>query len=263
MSLVQFCEKGDLEGVKAALKRGDDVNTKDEYGWTGLIWTVKWNPYRNTWNHNSVVDLLLNTPNIDVNLTMTSDEHWCLEWSALHWALQANNNEAFKLLLDVPTIDVNVVDDNGLSAVHHAIYGNNIDALKLLLNVPNIDLNIVDNDGYNAVHAAVEAIHFAKERYCSRLGWKVGWASNEKGIERLKLLLSHPSLTALTLNQKGKYNGYTPVMLAMRIKGHGGLGGLEDLVVEVLAADPRVDLDTADNEGLSLAYWEADKLIPM
>ena len=29
MSLVEFCEKGDLDGVKAALKRGDDVNTKD------------------------------------------------------------------------------------------------------------------------------------------------------------------------------------------------------------------------------------------
>ena len=44
MSLVELCEDGDLEEVKAALKRGDDVNTKDEDGWTvglGEIFKVK------------------------------------------------------------------------------------------------------------------------------------------------------------------------------------------------------------------------------
>ena len=49
MSLVQLCKDGDLEGVKAALQRGADVNTKDEDGWPGLIWAVKI-------NHNSVVE---------------------------------------------------------------------------------------------------------------------------------------------------------------------------------------------------------------
>ena len=61
MSLVELCRNGNLEGVKAALKSGTNVNTKNDYGQTGLIWAV-----RN--NHNSVVDLLLSTPNIDVNL---------------------------------------------------------------------------------------------------------------------------------------------------------------------------------------------------
>ena len=36
MSLVKLCRKGDLEGVKAALKRGVDVNTKGEGSQTGL-----------------------------------------------------------------------------------------------------------------------------------------------------------------------------------------------------------------------------------
>ena len=35
MSMVELCEKGDLEGVKAALKSGTDVNEKDDKdGWT-------------------------------------------------------------------------------------------------------------------------------------------------------------------------------------------------------------------------------------
>jgi len=41
MSLVELCMKGDLEGVKAALKSGADVNTKDEEGWTGLMEAVR------------------------------------------------------------------------------------------------------------------------------------------------------------------------------------------------------------------------------
>ena len=59
--LVELCKMGELEGVKAALTNGSDVNSKDEYGRTGLIWALQN-------NNNSVVELLLNTPNIDVNL---------------------------------------------------------------------------------------------------------------------------------------------------------------------------------------------------
>jgi len=60
----------------------------------------------------------------------------------------------------------------------------------------------------------------------------------------LKLLLSHPSLTALTLNQKNEWYGATPVMWAV----------IDDKLehLELLAADLRVDLDTTDAEGRSL-----------
>ena len=65
MSLVELCENGDLERVTAALKNDADVNTKDEDDRTGLMRAV----YK---HHNSVVELLLKTPNIDVNLKSTS-----------------------------------------------------------------------------------------------------------------------------------------------------------------------------------------------
>ena len=69
-------------------------------------------------------------------------------------------------------------------------------------------------------------------------------------IEGLKLLLSHPSLTSLTLNRKDNENGDTPVMWAVK------MNRLKHL--KVLVADPRVDLDTTDKEGRSLekvARW--------
>ena len=69
--------------------------------------------------------------------------------------------------------------------------------------------------------------------------------NNTKG---LKLLLSHPTLITLTLNQK--YNDVTPVMAAV-MKNR-----LEQLVL--LVSDPRVNLETTDREGRSLeevARW--------
>jgi len=171
MSLIASCKKGDLEGVKAALKSGIDVNTMDEDGYTGLMLAI-------SFNHNSVVKLLLKTPNIDVN--------------------QKN--------------------DWGSFALNNAVYNSNIEALKLLLDFPSIDVNSVDNYGNSLVG-------------CHK-------------IDVLKLLLSHPGLTSLTLNQKQKKNGATPVMVAaMRNK-------LEHLAI--LAGDLRVDLDTKDKEGRSL-----------
>jgi len=225
MSLIQSCKDGDLEGVKAALQSGDDVNSKYEVGWTGLMVAV-------SRNHNSVVGLLLKTPNIDVN--QKDDDGKC----ALHWAAIWKNIEALKLLLEVPSIDVNIVDHRGWSALYMTLLAGldfsvqcrnkNSEALKVLLEVPTIDVNTVDNTGENAVH----------------------WALNSERFEGLKLLLCHPSVTALTLNQKDECFGDTPVMRAVK--------GNTLKYLEVLVADPRVDLDTIDKKGRSLkkvARW--------
>ena len=56
--------------------------------------------------HNSVVELLLKTSNIDVN--QKCDNGWC----PLHLAVSSKKIEALKLLLDFPNIDVNQKDDH-------------------------------------------------------------------------------------------------------------------------------------------------------
>jgi len=250
MSLIKFCYKGDLEGVKGALQSGADVNTEDEDGWTGLMWAVDE-------NHNSVVELLLKTPNIDVNLKSN--------WGAcsLHLAVGRKNNEALNMLLDVPNINVNIVYNYGVSAVLMAVFANNIemlklllshpnidvnlkhhstgtcallhavtnrknDALKLLLNVPNIDVNIVDNHGRSAVHQAM-------------------YSDN---IEVSKLLLSHPNLTALTLNMKDQRYGETPVMWAVIRKSNVAL----NMMLNV----PGIDVNIVDNNGKSALHQAVD-----
>ena len=106
-----------------------------------------------------------------------------------------------------------------------ALLVQNTEGLKLLLNVPNIDVNHVDNLGHSLLH------------------WAVDHTLYSDNIEGLKLMLNHPSSTVLTLNRKNK-DGETPVMFAVRWK--------RLKYVEMLAADPRVDLDTTDKEGRSL-----------
>ena len=122
--------------MKAALQSGADVNTRDEdeYGWPPLFWAVTKNckNCRNCQHQNTVISLLLSSPNIDVNLK-TKNHGGC----ALHFALyklpeSSENNDALKLLLDAPTIDVNSVD-NGWSAVNGAVFFKRIEGLKLLL----------------------------------------------------------------------------------------------------------------------------------
>ena len=82
-------------------------------------------------NHNSVVEILLDTPNIDVNLR--ANDGYC----ALSWAVFSKNNEALKLLLNVPSIDVNIVL-NGESAVYGALKHKNIEGAKMLISHPKL-----------------------------------------------------------------------------------------------------------------------------
>ena len=104
----------------------------------------------------------------------------------------------------------------------------NNDVLKLLLDAPTIDVNSVDTNGRSAVNRAV----FFKR------------------IEGLKLLLSQPRLTNLSINKKD-IDGNTSVMLAVK-QARYPVTYLRNRYLEVLAADLRVDLDTTDNEGRSL-----------
>jgi len=58
--LWRLVKEGRLEKVRAALAKGEDLNSRDEEGTTALMWAVL-NKY------NSIVRLLLEHPGIDVS----------------------------------------------------------------------------------------------------------------------------------------------------------------------------------------------------
>ena len=87
MSLIESIQKYDLEGVKAALQSGADVNTRDEdeYGWPPLIWAVTKNckNCRNCKHQNTVISLLLSSPNIDVKVVVVLSVVSCMHASKI------------------------------------------------------------------------------------------------------------------------------------------------------------------------------------
>ena len=40
MSLIEWVEKGEMEEVRKCIQQGADVNTKDVYGYSSLLWAA-------------------------------------------------------------------------------------------------------------------------------------------------------------------------------------------------------------------------------
>ena len=132
-SFCGLCLNGDIEGIQAAIDNGADVNKEDDlFGKTGLMWAF----YR---NHNNVVQLLLNHPQIDVNKV---DQ---LGRSALHHAvLGANHEEMAALLARQDLTTINKRGDFGWSPIMYAVYCNALNCFNLLLAHPEVDLETRD-----------------------------------------------------------------------------------------------------------------------
>ena len=150
--LIRLCYEGDLEGVRAALQSGVDVNSKDEGGQTGLLrslmawrFVVKQKPI-------AVASLLLEQEDIDVNISDDFDQ------TALHFAamLDRNNECLAKLLARQDLITVNQRDPRGRTPLWWAVRYNAVRCVQLLLSDVRTDPNIKDGDGESPLMVAVK-----------------------------------------------------------------------------------------------------------
>ena len=127
--LWQLCEDGKLAEVRAALARGEDVNSKDSSGRTALIIAV-------LNEHNSIVKLLMDQPAVDVNMKNDYGR------TALHYAAWSNNTEGARMLLLHKDIFSNVTDDNGDSALVLAVRKRNEEVLRELVEHQCVSLDV-------------------------------------------------------------------------------------------------------------------------
>ena len=137
-SLVRLCGEGDLVGVRAALARGADVNSRVEYDIynTGLRFAVME-------KHNGVVKFLLEQPILD-DLNCTDREGN----TVLHIAADNDNVEAVRMIL--ANVRLNIANHKncyGETPVMFAMITSSLNVLRELVAHPSVDLDTKDSFG--------------------------------------------------------------------------------------------------------------------
>ena len=231
---LDSCFNGSSEGVRSALQSGVDLNTRDTseservrssgihegyaIGKTGLKWAVMR-------KHNTVVELLLGTPGIDINAE-DGYNSLCPGLTALHMAIPQdltnnnNNPEGLALLVACKDLDLNKPDH--YSPLLCAVVNDAVECVQLLVSDPRVDPNIGPIWGCDNERTQTPLMYAVK-------------TSNEAAV-LVPLLLANPrvSLNMIDHNDFGS----TPLMRAVKEN--------QREVVEMLLADARIDLSTRD-----------------
>ena len=149
---LNACFEGNVEGVRAALQSGVDVNTRDSYdserarlsgvsqylakGKTGLMWAVMR-------KHNSVVELLLSIPEIDINAEDSKPQMTALDLTLPSYFSNDNNNpEGLALLLAHEEVEVNHMSQVSGTPLFDAVMSGAMESVQLLLSHPRVNPNM-------------------------------------------------------------------------------------------------------------------------
>ena len=131
----QLCDDGDLEGVRAAIARGEDVNGGDNQNMTGLMWAL-------VMEHNSVVNVLLQQPSLDINRIASNGN------TAIHWSCSCGNMTGLRMLLGDPRLtSVNAGSKGGFTPLMVAVLKDKAEFVRELMRVEGVDLEARDGEG--------------------------------------------------------------------------------------------------------------------
>ena len=130
-ALWENCKVGNVEEVRRALETGADPNSSNE-GMSCLMIAAEE-------NHAEVVSLLLDQPNIEVNLAADHDE------TALHYACIYNSEAALRRLLSAPGLDLHAKylagGGFGFTPIMFAVSHHALECVRLLSEVDEVDLD--------------------------------------------------------------------------------------------------------------------------
>ena len=139
----ESCREGDLEGVRAALQGGVDVNSKDWAGRNGLAWAL-------INKHNAVANLLLEQEGIEANTVDRAKAEQFVQFcsdgdlEAVQAALQGG-------------VDVNSQDRDGWTGLMRALERGHTVVENFLLEQDDFDISVVNGESDSALHIAAMA----------------------------------------------------------------------------------------------------------
>ncbi|GHV34581.1 hypothetical protein FACS1894187_05450 [Synergistales bacterium] len=162
-----LCATGTPEEIEVAIANGADMNAKDDYDWTALIYAAASNP------NSKVISLLLEN-GADVSAKSISDT------TALMGAAGGNSNpEVISLLLENGA-DVNAKNEYGMTALMSAArYNSNPQAVATLF-ANGADVSTKNNNGKTALDYAKKSLHLKNSPVLKQLEK----ATRSCGIER-------------------------------------------------------------------------------
>ena len=276
-SLFHAIRKGELWEVESLLDRGVNVDAEDHVGWSTLICAA---------NHgqSAVFKLLLERGAHPRHGTVGNR-------IPLHFAAEGGHVEIVKQLLNQPKADINFRDKEGQTAFFKAAHEGRKEVIKLLLQQNDIDVNAASKDGFTPLLQALFGgcnniarmllarpeldVNTADQNYGQTPLWMA--ASGDKEIfqeilKRQDLDVNRRSRygeTALGRAARQSYNEVIPLLQdakadvnasddsdstpLIHAAGEGNQAG-----VELLVANPEIQLDLVDKKGRTALFRAAE-----
>lgn len=219
--------------VETLLECGVEADSRGYQGWTPLI-LASFHGYVDT------VRLLVS--HRDVNVNAQDDDLR----TSLAIAAQRGYKDVVQILLSHPLIDVNLADQSRCTPLHTTAGGmirGGEEIVKLLLEDTRVDVNVINKVGWTPLHiAAATGTAAAVRLLCDDPRVNVN-APNKSGWPPLQLAaerLAEGPLRVLLDCERVDVNLARPL--------HSVIRGRKEVLVRILVADKRVDVNARDSE---------------
>jgi ankyrin repeat protein len=271
----KLSNKARLELLEVLIKRGCDVNQRNQIGETALHCLVEKLGCQNRVKTRdlSILHALLEHPQIKVNARDWDDDsaldkaisykntaifHALLQnpkmkvyYSTLVEAIDKGRIDIVQALLRHPHIDVNAKDQNGDSALVEAIDKGRIDIVQAILEHSHIDINAKNQRGNSAlvkainkgeadiVQAMLQRPHIDVNTTNQNGDSALDQAINKRKIAVIILMLRHPHIDVNAKNQHGNSVLFEAI-------------GTKDLaIIQIVLRRPHIDVNAKNQHGNS------------
>ena len=240
-------EQGHEMIVRDLLQAGAQINALDGAGQSPL--------YRAIFSRKrSMIELMLNTPGVDINLQSPKSR-----FTPLHLATLMKDEPTVGLLLAMPLVDVNIKERHHQTPLLLAVDSGYEEIVELLVGAPGIDVNASDDLGVTPLLRAVDSNNVPMINMIFTVPAVLVNHQNVDGATPLHWAadLGHVEITRILLNQTDidvnmqDEDGNTPLHVA-------AMRPANEVVIQLLLGTGRVDVDAKDTQGRTPLFCAAD-----